>query len=58
MRITDRTAKWTVAPADNGVVLSINGTGYGMSLEEAFALSELVDNAACFVNARNREDTA
>jgi Holliday junction resolvasome RuvABC DNA-binding subunit len=57
MRLTDRTAKWTVAPNESGVILAINGIGYGMSVEEAFALSELVDEAAVFVNARNREDT-
>lgn len=51
MKISSKIARWFVSPASNGVNLTVDGTEYRMSIAEADALSECLDDVALF--ARN-----
>ena len=54
MKITTTTARWFVSPSRGGIILTINGTEYLMSLDETDKLAECLDEAAIFAKAQKR----
>ena len=56
MKALSRTVSWFVAPSRTGVCLTAGGTEYALSIAEADALAEALDEAALYSRSRKATD--